>query len=261
MRGLVPYLAGFASGIRRGLASPDELLVRMIFYGIILVVFEALWHSAMLANGGEIEGYDLQSIVWYVAGAEGVVVATKPRMIETIGDEISSGEVAAALLRPVSFVGFRVSVELGEALVRFAGCMLVAATLGWALVGPPPNAAGVAAYLPSAVLALACNLTCQHAFAGWAFWLQDARAGWFLYQKLIFLLGGMLLPFELLPATMAAIARVLPFGSMAYAPARQLSGHVDLALIALQCFWLLVLGAVALAVFARGERKLVVVGG
>ena len=139
--------------------------------------------------------------------------------------------------------------------------MLVAATLGWALVGPPPNAAGVAAYLPSAVLALGCNLTCQHAFAGWAFWLQDARAGWFLYQKLIFLLGGMLLPFELLPATMAAIARVLPFGSMAYAPARQLSGHVDLALIALQCFWLLVLGAVALAVFARGERKLVVVGG
>src|SRR3954447_16852054 len=231
MRGLVPYLAGFASGLRRGLASPDELLVRVIFYGIILVVFQALWASALSARGGQIEGYDLQSILWYVAGAEAVVVATKPRMIETIGDEIATGEVAAALLRPVSFVGFRVSVKLGEALVRFAGCLAVAATLGWALQGPPPDAMGVAVYLPSAVLALACNITCQHAFAGWSFWLQDARAGWFLYQKLIFLLGGMLLPFELLPDAMAAVARVLPFGSMAYAPARQLSGHVDLALI------------------------------
>src|SRR3954462_7249297 len=151
MRGLVPYLAGFAGGARRSLASPDELLVRVIFYGIILVVFEALWASALSARGGGIEGYDLQSILWYVAGAEGVVVATKPRMIETIGDEIATGEVAAALLRPVSFVGFRVSVRLGEAIVRFAGCMVVAATVGWALAGPPPSAAGVLAYLPAAV--------------------------------------------------------------------------------------------------------------
>jgi ABC-2 type transport system permease protein len=261
MRASMPYLAGLISGIRRAIASPDELLVRMIFYGIVLVVFAALWRSAMHVAGGSIEGYDLNSILWYVAGGEAVVVALKPRMIESIGDEIGTGDVAAGLLRPVSFVGFRLSVELGEALVRLLGCAVVAATVGTALQGPPPSVTGVLVYVPSALLALCCNLAAQHAFGGIAFWLEDARAGWFLYQKLIFLLGGMLLPFELLPDALATIARVLPFGAMAYAPARQLSGHVEPQLLLLQVFWLVVLGAVALGVFRAGERRLVVVGG
>src|SRR4051794_25815769 len=135
MKAAIPYVAGFQSGIRRGLATPDELLVRLIFYGIILVVFAALWDSALAARGGEIEGYDLNSILWYVAGAEAVVVATKPRMIETIGDEIATGEVAGALLRPVSFVGFRGAVEAGGGLGGVAGRRPQAAGPG----APPPG--------------------------------------------------------------------------------------------------------------------------
>jgi ABC-2 type transport system permease protein len=257
----LPYLAGFRSGARRGLGTPDELVVRVVFYAIILVVFAALWRSALAANGGDLGGYDFHALFWYVAGAEAAVVATKPRMIEEIGDEIGSGQVATALLRPVSYVGFRLSVELGEALLRLLAMLAVAAVLGVALAGLPPSASGVAAFLPTAVLAVACNLAAQHAFAGWAFWLQDAKAGWFLYQKLIFLLGGMLLPLELLPGWMADVARALPFAAMAYAPARAMAGHPSPGLVALQLGWLALLLGAALAVFAAGERRLTVVGG
>lgn len=255
------YGAGALSGARRALRDPGDVLVRMLFYGIVLVVFAALWKAATRAHGGEIGGYDYRSLFWYLAGAEAAVVATKPRMIEEIGDEIGSGAVAIGLLRPVSYVGFRIAVELGQAVVRLAGVVCVGAALGLLLAGPPPSAAGVLAFAPVVLLAIACNLSAQHAFAAAAFWVADARASWFLYQKLIFLLGGMLLPFQLLPPVLRVVAWVLPFGTMAYAPGRVLSGHADWWLAAWQTAWLAVLLAAALGAFRAGERRLVVAGG
>ncbi len=250
---------GFSA--RRALHQPGELAVRVLFYAFILVVFSALWSAATRANGGSIAGYDVRSLLWYVTAAEGAVIATKPRMIETIGWDISSGAIVTEMLRPASVVGLRLAAELGEALVRLACALAVGGVVAWLYVGPPPNAAAAALAVPAAVLALCCNLAAQHAFAGAAFWLRDARSTWFLYQKLVFLLGGMLLPLEFLPRPLADVARALPFSAMAYAPARLASGHLDPALLAEQAGWLVVLLACAAGVFRAGERRIEVVGG
>jgi ABC-2 type transport system permease protein len=254
-------LAQASLSARRALHQRGELAVRVLFYALILVIFAALWSAATRANGGEIAGYDARSLLWYVAAAEGAVIATKPRMIETIGWDISSGAIVIEMLRPASVVGLRLASELGEAVVRLACALLVGAAIVWLYVGPPPSAEALALAVPSALLALCCNLAAQHAFAGAAFWLRDARSTWFLYQKLVFLLGGMLLPLEFLPHALAAVARVLPFAAMAYAPARLASGHVEPVLLAVQLGWLVVLLGCAVAVFAAGERRLEVVGG
>src|SRR5207245_7380168 len=66
-----------------------------------------------------------------------------------------------------------------------------------------------------------------YAFAGASFWIRDARSTWFLYHKLVFVLGGMLLPLQVLPAWLRTIAECLPFVAMAYAPARLASGHIE----------------------------------
>ena len=256
-----PYLAGLRSGASRGLHSPGELVVRLLFYVIILVVFAALWRAATDANGGSIAGYDFNGLFIYIAGAEGAVIATKPRMIEEIGDEIGSGEVAVGLLRPVDYAGFRLSVELGEALVRLCGILVVAAVIVPLYASRLPTATTLAVFAPSVVLAVACNLSAQHAFGAVAFWLQDAKASWFLYQKLIFLLGGMLLPLQVMPSWLAHVAAALPFAAMAYAPARILSGHPSVALVAAQAAWLMLLLAGALGLFRLGQRRLQIVGG
>ena len=246
---------------RRALHQPGDLAVRVIFYALILVIFSALWSAATQANGGSIAGYDDRALLWYVAFAEGAVIATKPRMIESIGWDISSGAIVIEMLRPASVVGLRLAAELGEALVRLVAALLVGSVIVWLYVGPPPSGEALALAVPSCLLALACNLAAQHAFAGVAFWLRDARSTWFLYQKLVFLVGGMLLPLEFLPATLEAVAKALPFAAMAYAPARLASGHVEPVLLAVQLGWLIVLLGCAVAVFAAGERRLEVVGG
>ena len=255
-----PYLAAFKSGAQRSLGNPGELAVRIGFYLVILIVFASLWNAAMDANTGSISGYDYHAIFWYVVAAEGVVIATKPRLIEDVGVDIASGAISVEMLRPVSVVGFRIAAELGEAYVRLAFALVAGGIFGLIDTGLP-DGSGVLLAIPAACLAVACNLMAQHAFAGGAFWIRDARASWFLYQKLIFLLGGMLLPLELMPAGLETAARVLPFWTMSYVPGRLLAGHFEPALLAIQVAWLFALFGCAVWVFSKGERKLQAVGG
>jgi ABC-2 type transport system permease protein len=158
-------------------------------------------------------------------------------------------------------LGVRIATEVGNALPRLAACIAGGALVSSIIAGAPPRATAALLAVPALVIAVVANITAQHAFAAVAFWIRDARSTWFLYHKLVFILGGMLLPIEVLPSSISRPAKLLPFASMAYVPARLASGHLDVALIALQLAWLVVLGAVAVAAFEAGQRRLQVVGG
>jgi ABC-2 type transport system permease protein len=251
----------FVTAARRAVADRGALVVQAAFYALVTAVLGQLWRAAAEAAGGTLSGYDGADLFWYIAVAEAAVIALPIRLIEQIGDDIGSGAVAVELLRPAPVLGVRLATELGAALPRVACYIAVAGVLGVAITGGPPPLVGVLLALPSMVLATVCNLLAQHAFAAAAFWVRDAKATWFLYQKLVFILGGMLIPLEMLPSWLQAAARVLPFAAMAYAPARLLAGHVEPGLLLSQLAWVAVLGLAAAGAFRAGERRLQIVGG
>jgi ABC-2 type transport system permease protein len=255
------YLVAFTSSVRRTLQTRGQLAVRVLFYGVILGVLSALWKAATAVNGGRVAGYDFRSMLWYLVASEGCVISINPRLIEYIGLDIGSGVIAVEMLRPISVVGLRIATALGEALVRFACAITLGIAFALFTVGLPPDLSAAALAVPAAVLAIAANLAAQHSFAAIAFWVNDSKAAWFLYQKLVFLVGGMLLPLELFPSVLARVSRVLPFWTMSYVPARLLSGHFDPWLLLPQVAWLFVLMAGAAFVFGLGQRRLEVVGG
>jgi ABC-2 type transport system permease protein len=258
---VTPYAAAFRSAASRTIRRPGELAVRLLFYVVLLVVFVSLWKVATAAVGGTIAGYDYRALFWYVAVAEGSVIALKPRLIEDIGLDVASGAVAIEMLRPVSVLGFRFAAELGEALTRLSLTLLIGGVFAWLAVGPPHRPANLLLVVPAAILAVACNLAAQHAFAGVSFWLRDARAVWFLYLKFVFLFGGMLLPLQFLPSWLQHAAFAAPFWTMAYVPAAFAAGRFEPLLLLAQAAWFTALFGAAAAVFAAGERRLEVVGG
>lgn len=246
---------------QRVVAERGGLAVALAFYVVVVAVLAGLWRVAADANGGAIAGYTAIALTWYIATSEAATVSLNIRMIDDIGRDIGSGAVAVELLRPASVLGLRVATEVGRALPRLAACAAVGALLATITAGAPPRPLALALAVPSLVLAVACNIVAQHAFAASAFWLRNAGSAWFLYQKLVFILGGMLIPLEALPGWLQTTALVLPFRAMAYAPARLASGHVEPVLLLEQVAWLLVLFVGAAAVFSAGERRLQVVGG
>ena len=256
-----PYLAGWRLGLLRTIRSPSELAVRVGFFAIILLVMSALWGAAVRAHGGSIEGYTRTSLLWYVFAAQTAVLGVRPRSVEEIGDEIGGGTIAVQMLRPVSVVGLRMAIDYGEACARLAVAFVAGALITAAFAGAPPSTAALALAVPAVALATAANIAATHAFGGIAFWLLDAKASWFFFQKLVFLPGGMLIPLELLPRPLEVASLLLPFATMAYVPGRIAAGHPDPLLVLWQLGWLAALLTAAVAVFAAGERRLQVTGG
>jgi len=245
---------------RRMVAEPSALVVAGVFYLMVTAILAGLWRAAADASGGSVVGYSAVALVWYVATSEAATIALPPRMIEDIGNDIGSGAIAVEMLRPAPVLGLRVATEVGQMLPRMLLCISVGLVFATLTVGAPPSGSALALAAPSLVLALILNIVTQHMFAAAAFWVLDAKATWFLYQKLVFVTGGMLLPLEVLPEPLETVTKLLPFSAMAYVPARLASGHFEPELIAVQVLWLVVLGGAAHLAFRAGERHLIGTG-
>ena len=253
---MTAYRAAFSSGFTRVAARPGQMLTPTLFFIVIVVAVTALWRAAVDAHGGSLGGYTTTAMLWYIFGAEAAYNGVRNRVIEDVGNDIASGAVAIEALRPASVAFMRMSALLGDSVARLLFITLIGGVVMALLGGWPPSLPATLLFIPSSVVAAIANIGFQYLAGAGAFWFRDAKAGWFLYQKLIFLFGGMLIPIELLPGPIAPVARVLPFSAMAYAPGRLLSGHVDLQVMLLQLGWAAATVAGAAVLFAAGERRL-----
>jgi ABC-2 type transport system permease protein len=247
--------------LRRSAADTGGLVVSISFYLVIVATLTGLWRVAVVANGGDLGGYSAIALTWYIVTSEAAIVSVNARHIEDIGTDIAQGTVAVELLRPASVLWIRMATEVGRGLPKVAALWAAGALLASFVAGGPPRAATLLLAAPALVLAITVNLLGQHAVASLAFWLRDSGAAWFLYLKAVFILGGMIVPLELLPDGLQRSAMFMPFRAMAYVPARLAAGHWEPALLLEQLLWIGVLGVVATVAFGAGERRLQVVGG
>ena len=254
-----PFVVTVRVAARTSWADRGGLVFTAGFYAAVMLALGALWRTA--SGGGDVAGYSAVALTWYVATSEAVTIPLNARLVDEIGEDVRSGAVEVELLRPVSLLPVRVATQLGRSLPRLGVCLVMGGLLASVAAGAPPSLPALALALPSMLLAITLNLVAMHVFGAVAFWLRETKATWFLYQKFVFVVGGMLLPLEVLPDALEAAGRVLPFAAMAYAPARLASGHAEPYLLVVQAAWLVVLSALAVVVYGAGERRLQVAGG
>jgi len=97
-----------------------------------------------------------------------------------------------------------------------------------------------------------------------AFWLQEVSPVFWLWQKLMFVLGGLMLPLELYPAFVQRAAAFTPFPSLLAGPASLVlgNGFVTPGALARQLVvWSAVAALVAAMIFRRAASSLAVNGG
>lgn len=261
-RGTATALAkAFAIGARQPLRQPGTLVGFGVFFILPPLVLGMVWKVAAEESGGSIVGYNAGQLVWYIAMAETAVLTVRNRLIEFIGDDIGSGRITVELQRPISPLGLRLASEFGFMAPRVATALVLATGVGLALGGPPPSRLSLVLALPALLIGLAVNASWQHLFAAASFWVREAKGAWFIYTKLVFVLGGMLLPLEVLPGWLETVAKALPFMAMVYVPSRLAAGFFEPELMVLQLLWLAIGIVAAHRAFAAGQRHLMNGGG
>ncbi len=223
------YLALARASARRALLERAALLGRVVFMGVILFIFSRVW-DAVLARG-VVAGAGRAELIWYLAVTEWCLLSV-PALFLAIEADVRSGDVACRLLRPVSYLGAYLAEAFGEAALRLvvlgpAGAAFAAALAG----GLPADPRGLLLALPLGVLATALALLSTAAIGMSAFWIIDTSPIYWIWQKLAFVLGGLLLPLELYPEWLRSIARFSPFPAMLWGPGRTAFGYAPVAVL------------------------------
>lgn len=255
------YMAFATLGFRQARAEPGELLGRAIFFVLILGVFSAVWRA--VAESGVSTGRQPAEMLWYLAVTEWVLLSA-PSVQFQMEDDIRRGDVAYQIARPASWLGARLAHGLGALAVRAPVMLAIACATAWSVAGPPERPARLAVAITIGVLA-AVVMTLFHVAIGVAaFWLGDVAPAYWIWQKLLFVLGGLLLPLQFYPALFVRVARLTPFAALLAGPASLATREPLMpagVLVLTLALWALVGWVVASAAFDRAVRRLHVNGG
>lgn len=251
-----------AVAFRQSLAERATLAGRMAFYAIILLIFSRLWWVVM--EQGALAGRSPRDLVWYLAITEWVILSI-PHIQLDIEADVRSGDLAYRLPRPIGYVTARLAEAAGDMGARLLALAVAGVTLAWALTGGPPgDARGLLLAVPLGVAAACTGLAFQAGIGLSAFWLQDASPVYWIWQKCAFIFGGLMLPLEIYPGWLRAVAAWTPFSAMMYGPGRLAFG-LDLGHAAEVALKLGAWGAIAALalvwLYGRALRGLEVNGG
>jgi ABC-2 type transport system permease protein len=258
------YWAIFKIQLANRLAYVGDLLAGSLTILIFMFVFLQLWRATYSMSGESlIAGLRLQDTLWYLMLTEAIQLS-KPRLSRILSDAVKDGSIAYLLNKPYNFLLYQLSIGLADGVSRFGFNVMMGGAMLWLLISPPPNPLGWPLVLTAVLLGWILDFCVQALIGLAAFTVEDVSAFDWVYQKLIFILGGMLIPLDFFPPWLKSVAQALPFAYTMYGPARLFiqpdAGRFG-ALVLGQILWIGVFGIILGLAFRRGLQRLTVNGG
>ncbi len=258
------YWAIFKIQVVNSLAYPAEFVWRSMAILLFLWVFTYLWRVAYGNSGAaELAGLTLANTLWYLMLAEAIELS-RPRFAVTIAQAVKDGSIAYLLSKPYDFLLYQMSVNAGDSVFRIMLTTLFGSALIWFMAGPPPDPRGWPLTIIAVIGGWLINF-CLTALIGLlAFITEEVAPFMWIYQKFIFILGGMMIPLDFYPPWLQTISKATPFAYIMYGPARLFvtpSLERFFGLLAGQIMWIAVLGLFVTIVYRRGLRRLAINGG
>jgi ABC-2 type transport system permease protein len=265
---MTKYGQAFLVGLQSNLVYRWNFGVRSLFWFCHLVVVFILWGAAYAGNPA-IGGYSFAQTLTYF-----VVIFVLQFFIGAfnedyqISEDIRNGLINQFLLKPINYFAYRLSVFAAARVVSGAFgflALLVALPFFRGYLEMPHEAWRIALGVPAMALTAIIQFSIAYCFGLLAFWFLEIQGFVILSMAVENLLGGQIVPLDLLPTGVFNVVRLLPFFYQAYFPAAILTGRkgLDFALqgLAIQAFWAFVLVCLAEAVWRRGLRHHTAAGG
>ena len=265
---MTKYGQTFLVGLQSNLVYRWNFAVRSLFWFCHLVVVFILWGAAF-AGKPTIGGYTFAQTLTYF-----VVIFVLQFFVGAfnedyqISEDIRNGLINQFLLKPINYFAYRLSVFTAARVVSGAfGFLALAAALPFfrGYLELPHEGWRIALGMPAMLLTGIIQFSIAYCFGLLAFWFLEIQGFVILSMAVETLLGGQIVPLDLLPPSVFNVVRFLPFFYQAYFPTAILTGRqgYDFAVqgLAIQAAWAVILVCLAEAVWRRGLRHHTAAGG
>ncbi len=241
-----------------------NMATRTVVLAMILFIFLQIWKT-VYAGKSAIDGYTIAQMIWYLTLTEVILFSTGSVRIDSLGEEIRSGAITSALLKPYHYAGREFCILLAEFISTFAIVGTAGILLAYFYVGPIQvtligliltSLLIIGSAIISFLIVLSLSLL--------ALWLEDVTALMWIYQKFLFVLGGMLVPLDFYPLWLRQITAELPTTYIMYLPAK-LFIHFNLSdfikAIVGQVIWIIVFLGILAFIYKKGLKEVTSHGG
>lgn len=234
-----------------------EFLFKAVFILLILFIFANIWRT-IYSGIPVIEGFTLAMMMWYLLMTESIVTSS-PQIVKDINKEIQSGEIAYQLNKPYNYVLYHLSRTFSYRLIGFVMTFVIGAVLIYAMAGGIEFSFLTVPFLIiTIILAFVLDFFMLVSIALLAFWLEDTNSFKWIYDKILFTIGGMLVPLEIFPDWLAKLSLALPFSFVAYHPAKlfvDFSMPLFLQTLGIQFGYILLFTGIAFIIYRLGVRR------
>ncbi len=210
------YLKIFTTNLKHRVAYVHDLIFSSIFMVLIIFIFLKLWQAVFISGGREtLCGYTLKDMIWYMVITESVVLSL-PQANQELSEQVKSGHIACYLIRPMNLVLYHYCDYLSRAVLKLPVNFLVGAALAYGFVGPIAFPAHPVHLLAVLFLAVTLDFIIKMNIGILAFWMEETAPIYWIYQKLTFTLGGLMLPLDIFPDWLQRWCMNLPFRLIPY---------------------------------------------
>jgi len=258
-----------------GIQNTMVYRVNFLFRGLLglvpLLATIYLWEAVYAGRAGDptLAGYTLADMISYylvVMVVDSLTAVTDDDW--QIAADIRDGRIGHLLLKPIDYLGYRLCLFTAGRLVYCSVAALpIAAFLLWQrdqLVWPADPVVWMA-FGASLLLTGLLQFLISYATALLAFWLLEISTFVFILFAFENLAGGHLFPLDILPPAVASALHWTPFPYQLFFPVSVFLGRVSgpelWEGLAIQAAWVVLMWMIARAVWRRGIRHYVAVGG
>ncbi|MFI5343166.1 MAG: ABC transporter permease [Chlamydiales bacterium] len=256
------YFTVFKIAAIHALKNYKALMGLSIFLVTCLVIFAHLWKIAAAKAG--VVHLNPEQQRGYIAINERVLIYITD-VHDEMEQDLRSGRLAYLIPRPISYLGCTFSEALGTLSVNLLVLGLVTFIFTWFVAGSLPfHPIGLLFAILFGLLSGCVALIFLMMIGLSAFWLQEVSPFHWLWEKLLFMLGGLILPLAVYPQWMQKIAYLTPFPAILgerSALAIDFNGY-QITLVAISLVGWGVIGIIGLFfIYRRGLRILNIEGG
>ena len=203
------YLKVFNLAMIHSLKNYKALIGLSIFLVTCLLIFAHIWKIAAAKTGAI--NLPPNQLLWYIALNEWVLVSL-PDLQDDMEQDLRSGRLAYLLPRPISYLGSVFCEGLGILCANLLVLGVVTFSFTWLCIGGLPlDVSALAMIIAISFLAGCVGVIFQMLIGLSAFWLQQVSPFHWIWEKLLFTLGGLMLPLAVYPLWLQKIAYLTPF--------------------------------------------------